>query len=144
VKLKTLTTVNENGPVAVEARSANGHDLVEELVDCNQRLGICIEKGDWDKAAQEVDKRNKLLSDLPSALNKLERECSTEELLAGKRRIRWMLEDLQATNERFLKSLNGSISSQRKRIKEIKKGRRMLGLYRRPHPEHPRFLNRFG
>jgi len=99
VKLKTLTTVNENGPVAVEARSANGHDLVEELVDCNQRLGICIEKGDWDKAAQEVDKRNKLLSDLPSALNKLERECSTEELLAGKRRIRWMLEDLQQKNQ---------------------------------------------
>lgn len=144
MKLKPSDTVNENSSDSAETKLADSNDLVDELVECNRRLGTCIEKGDWVEAAQEVERRNQLLSDLPATLNKLERECSEDELLAGKRRIRWLLEDLQATNERFLKIANGSISSLLKRIKEVKKGRRMLGLYRRPHPEHPRFLNRFG
>ena len=128
----------------IESVTAPDLELVEALPECTMRLGRCIDDRDWEGASKQIALRERLLEELPSTLHRLDKDSPEEKSLAGRRRIRWMLEDLQSANKQLLDKLSHRLSSLREKVKDIRKGRRTLGLYKLPHHVQPRFLNRLG
>lgn len=119
-------------------------ELIEALRENNEHLTISIETSDWDQVREDVEERGRMFQALSGTLDFLQDNPTEEEALSGRRRLLWTLEDLQATNEQFLNAIRDRVSSLRNRIREIKRGRKALGLYRRPSAVAPRFLNRLG
>ena len=123
---------------------ALGEELLTVLGVCNGRLRECVDKEEWFEARDEAENRHALLEKISSVLLKLDSNSQNEKVLALRRRIKWILEDLQSDNDDYLSRLREKISSAQERIKEIKKGRRAVGLYRKPGLIKPRFLNKMG
>jgi hypothetical protein len=121
-----------------------GEELLTSLGMCNDRLREYVEKEEWTGSQEEARNRHALLEKLSNLLLKLDKHSQSEKVLALRRRIKWILEDLQNDNDAFLSQLREKISSSQERIKEIKKGRRAVGLYRKPGLVKPRFLNKMG
>lgn len=121
-----------------------GEELLASLGMCNDRLREHVEKEEWTSVQEETGTRHALLEKLSSVVLKLDKNSQNEKVLALRRRVKWILEDLQNDNDAFLSQLQERISSSQERIKEIKKGRRAVGLYRKPGLVKPRFLNKVG
>ena len=119
------------------------HKLIEELHQCNHRIGMYLSEEDWKKAGFEVESRHELLAKLSRVLKHLD-ENSSEGVLAFRRKVRWALEDLQSVNEQYIEQLQEQVSSSKKKIREVRKGRTALRLYKKPADREPRFLNRVG
>ena len=119
-------------------------ELLESLATCSQRLGECLERDDWQSAGVEVENRRQLLELLASRLSRETGYQDQEDILSTRRKIKWLLEDIYAANEKYLQLLKAPISSWQDQIKELKKGRKALGLYKVPDTRRPRFLNRIG
>lgn len=121
-----------------------GSELIVAIKQSARNLGQYIEKSDWEKARNEVELRHQLLEEISATLSRLDRGFPPDKSLAARRRIRWMLEDLQAENAQLMEKLSQRVSQLRDKIKEIRKGRKTLGLYKTPQQDRPRFLNRLG
>lgn len=127
-----------------EHGSSPGSDILTALSECAHIIQECLEEGTWEKATVEVANRGRLLQELSQVLKNLDPETENSSDLSERRRIRWMLEDILTGNETFIETLSQRISSIQDEIRDVKRGRKALGLYKRPHTEHPRFLNRIG
>ncbi len=139
-----LNQVCNRAEAPEEVEHGSCSDLLERLADCARSIEKDVEDGEWEQAADDVARRERLLHDLSHVLENLEQQNESVSDLSDRRRIRWMLEDIQAENNRFIEIINDRLAVMRTEIHGVKRGRKALGLYRRPHPEHPRFLNRIG
>ncbi len=128
----------------IQRDATDGSHLLEALPESTQRLQQYIEKNDWEGAEKEIKVRDQLLGDLSRSLGRHDPDPHDDVSLKNRRRIRWVLEDMQTTNEQFLAILKGRVSYLKEKLKGIRKGRKTLGLYRIPHQAEPRFYNRFG
>lgn len=139
-----LSQVHDHSETPKGVEHGSCSDLLERLADCARSIEKDIENGEWEQAAEHVARREGLLHDLSQILANLEPQNESVSDLSDRRRVRWMLEDIQAENVRFIEIINDRLAVMRSEIHGVKRGRKALGLYRRPHPEHPRFLNRIG
>jgi hypothetical protein len=134
--------------VSLEVQDGNkpmpASDLVEAVLESTRRFGRCMEEDDWEGAGREIEVRNSLLEALSSEIAMLDRDSSREANQAKRSRIKRALEDIQSINAEFLDKLNSRVTSLRDKIKEIKRGRKALRLYRMPPRDQPRFFNRLG
>lgn len=127
-----------------EHGSSPGSDILAALSECGRSIEESLKRDAWEKAMVEVAQRDRLLQELSQVLKSLDPDAQNSSALSERRRIRWMLEDILTENETFIEKLSQRISSMQDEIRDVKRGRKALGLYKRPHPEHPRFLNRIG
>ncbi len=121
-----------------------GGYFLEELIECNNRLGHNLDEGDWDKAQKIVETRHDLLMQLSGVIQKLDRDSTDERIVSAKDYIRQVLQDINETNDKYVQSLTDSIRSSKDQLLALKKGRNTLELYKRPKNQRPRFLNKVG
>jgi hypothetical protein len=127
-----------------EAKLMSTSEATRLLKGCNRWLAESLEKCDWEAVEKAIEDRDKLLHDLMASLERPDLERMDEKRLAEKRRIRWLLEDIQSENDRFIQDLEVRINAQRDKLKQIHKGRSTLQRYKSPPRNEARFLNRFG
>ena len=122
----------------------SGENLLRLLQDFNEQLQEEIAAEDWAAAQETAKNRQGLLEQLSAVVQQLPKDSRDETVLALRRRIKWVLEDIHNDNDAQLAQVQEKTSAAQQSINEVKKGRRAVGLYRKPGFLQPRFLNKMG
>ncbi len=138
--MKKSKTERETG----STRLMSTTEATRLLKGCNRWLAESLERCDWQAVEKAIEDRDKLLRDLVASLERPDLERMDEQRMAEKRRIRWLLEDIQSENDRFIKDLDERIKAHRDKLKQIQRGRSTLQRYKSSPRNEARFLNRFG
>ncbi|TKJ40270.1 hypothetical protein CEE37_08055 [candidate division LCP-89 bacterium B3_LCP] len=142
VNVQTEEELESRLPLSPKLR--HSVELLGELPVVTDRIKELIDAGEWEKAAEEVARRDELLTGLSKVIKTLKNEKSEAWQHHERRKIRWVLEDLQSENEQLVAEVRQKVALLKKDIGGLQKGRKALHLYRRPYSQDSRFFNRFG
>jgi hypothetical protein len=136
--MKNMDTSADPEPSKSFIRPKDWASWTEMMGESNSRVEACMAADDWPGMTDEIEKRDTLVRiALPILL-----QAATTEAGPVPENLKELLDEFMALNSMCVDKISRRHDEIGLHLHELKRGRRMVGMYKSARPSQPKFVDR--